>query len=116
LGCGLLVIIWFMLLLLPCALFMLATQERITVTLGGAPEQALKIWLVNEARQRGIAFSYGWVAAGDNDLTVCVQTETRFALWTGSGDPASYCDCYDRASRDAAWSLVSTVSGSCAGE
>jgi hypothetical protein len=115
LGCGLLLVLWFVLLLTPCGLFLIAMTGELTVPTGGLPEQELRIWLVMEADQRGLGISTG--APQDvTETAFCIQTDTRFALWAGRGQPASYCDCYTRADAASAWSLASVAQGACPGE
>lgn len=111
LGCGLALVLWFSLLLLPCFLCVLATQNQIMVPMGGAPDQVLRIWLINEPDRRGLGISRPSVVGRDDGL--CVQTDVNFLLWMGKGEAAAYCDCYNRSQEQDAWSLVSTNSGAC---
>lgn len=111
-GCWFGLLLWVVLMVSPCLLFVLATQGQITVTLGGAPGQEARVWLINEARVRGIAISWPSVH-NENDTALCVQTDTRFILWAGSGDPATFCECYTRASPNDGWTAGESFSGSC---
>ncbi|HEX2905760.1 MAG TPA: hypothetical protein VHO69_02790 [Phototrophicaceae bacterium] len=111
-GCLAGLLLWALIMLLPCFLFFLATQEQITISLGDAPQQTARIWLVNEIRQRGLGLSWASVKPGTSDRTVCVQTETRFMLWVGTGPAATHCECYTRV--NAAWQPTESYNGSCA--
>jgi hypothetical protein len=62
-GCLAGLAVWFVILLAPCAFFLMATQEQITITLGAAPEQTLRIWLINEVKERGVGISWASVTA-----------------------------------------------------
>ena len=111
-GCTILVVIWFLLLLTPCLVVVLASRGEISISTGSAPEQRTRIWLLMEATQRGLGVSTASVhEAGDQ---LCVQTDVRFLLWQGSQAPTSYCECYTHnADR---YDFVSTNSGACSGE
>ena len=92
LGCGIALIIWFSLLLAPCFMFILATRGEISIATGEAPEQRLRIWLIQEARQSGLGVSNASVKQVDEN--VCVQTSVTFILWRGEASPTEYCECY----------------------
>ncbi len=113
-GCGILLVIWFLVLLLPCGLIVLAVQQEIVIPTGGAPGQQTRFWLISEPTERGFGISTAAVTpTGDN--AICVQTDVRFVLWAGQADPLSYCECYERANADEAWSLLSSSSVACSG-
>ncbi len=111
-GCGLLLVIWFAVLLLPCALIVLAVQQEIVISQGSAPGQQTRLWLISEADERGFGLSTSTVTQ-TSDNALCVETDVRFLLWTGQAEPLSYCECYVRAGADAAWSLTSSTSAEC---
>lgn len=111
-GCLVGLLLWALLMLTPCGLFLLATQGQLTISLGSAPNQEVRLWLVNEARVRGLALSWPSVRPS-GDTTLCVQTETRFLLWAGSGEPATFCDCYGRTSPNEPWLSAESYTGSC---
>ncbi len=48
-GCGLGLLIWCVLLLMPCFFIVMAVQNEITITFSDVPGHAFRIWLVNEA-------------------------------------------------------------------
>jgi hypothetical protein len=91
-GCTIAVILWFLLLLTPCLVIVLATHGEISVSTGSAPEQRTRIWLIMEARSRGLGVSTA--SAHESDGQTCVQTDVQFWLWQGSEEPTSYCECY----------------------
>lgn len=98
LGCILLLVIWFMVLLLPCFMIVLATQQQITISQGSLPDQEIRIWLVMEQNQRGLGISSTSThpAKGDNLPTdsLCLQTNVNYLLWQGKGEASTYCECY----------------------
>jgi len=111
-GCGLLVILWFAILLLPCFLIVLATQHEITISQGGLPSQQIRIWLIMEGEQRGVGISTtSSLEIGDMS---CLQTNVHYVLWQGKGDATSFCDCFTRSEDE--WLLASTAQGACATE
>jgi len=111
-GCIVALILWFAILLTPCFFIVLAAQQEISISTGSAPGQQIRVWLVSEADQRGLALSTGSMRQiGEN--TICVQTEVRFLLWAGSAEPINYCECYERASSADSWSATTTTTGIC---
>lgn len=114
LGCIAALVLWFAILLLPCFLVVLAVQQEIVISTGGAPGQQLRLWLISEADERGLAVSTASVRQSDPDA-LCVQTNVSFLLWAGNSDPLSYCDCYERPDASAPWSQTTTNSGECSG-
>ena len=113
-GCIILVLFWFLVLLLPCFLIVLAVQQEIVISTGSAPGQQTRLWLISEAEERGLAVSTTSTRQ-TNDNAVCVETDVHFYLWTGKSDPTSYCDCYQRENASSPWSQASTASGACTG-
>ena len=113
-GCIMALVIWFVVLLLPCFLIVLAVQQEIVITTGSAPGQQTRLWLISEADQRGLALSTASVHQSDPNA-LCVQTNVRFLLWTGHSDPSVYCDCYQRAGENIPWSSTKTTTGECTG-
>lgn len=108
-GCIIGLVIWFTVLLTPCFFIILATRGEVAIATGSAPEQQIRIWLVQEARQSGIGLSTAQVLQV-NDQT-CVQTHVNFILWRGEADPTQYCTCYLQ--DDAEWQLLSAEQGMC---
>jgi hypothetical protein len=114
-GCTVLLILWFLLLLAPCFCIVLATQGEIVIPQGSAPGQAIRIWLIMEADQRGLGVASSSVMQ-EQENTLCVESNTRFLLWSGSAEPISSCECYERARADEQWSLLSVSNEACSGE
>lgn len=111
-GCIIGLLLWVLLMVAPCGLFLLATQGQFTLSLGSAPHQEARLWLINEARVRGLALSLPSVhQTAANGL--CVQVDTHFLLWAGSGEPATFCECYTRANANADWTPTASYTGSC---
>lgn len=118
LGCGLLLVLWFTLLLTPCALFYLAANGEIRIWHSDIPEPSahprLLVELVSEVDYRGLQLtrSYSVGAPADN---ICIQTDVNFYLWESIEDEldTSYCDCYERSSAEDAWQLYQTVTDTC---
>lgn len=113
-GCIVALVIWFAILLLPCFLVVLAVQQEISIPTGGAPDQRLRLWLISEADERGLALSTASVHQ-QTATEICVQTDVRFLLWAGSAEPLSYCDCYERGGESAEWASTSSSVGQCSG-
>lgn len=111
-GCILALIVWFLLLLLPCGLFTLATQGEISVSQGSLPGQQMRLWLIMEVDERGLGVS-STAARQDDANNACLQTSVSYLLWQGQSDPLVYCECFARDSADAAWTLVSTQTDAC---
>jgi hypothetical protein len=110
LGCG--VALWFAFLMLPCFFLIMLTQGQIVIRTGDLPEQSIRLWLVNEARQRGFGIAVPSTHAGVDGQS-CLQTQVNFISWVGSGEPATYCECYSREAEGGEWSLQSTASAAC---
>lgn len=105
-GCFLVLVLWCIILLSPCFLVVLATQQEILIQTGELPGQSLRIWLVNEPRQRGIGISRPSIYAEAENI-ICLQVDVNFLLWMGSEKPNTYCDCFsDPGNKN--WELVSS--------
>jgi hypothetical protein len=112
-GCGVLLVIWFVLVMSPCAVFLIATQGEIRLPLGGAPNQELRLWLIMQPRERGFGLSLASVRDVPGEGIACVQTDVRYLLWTGSGENVVYCVCYARPDGDADWTFIESLEGQC---
>ncbi|MBZ0289845.1 MAG: hypothetical protein K8I30_19640 [Anaerolineae bacterium] len=111
-GCTVALILWFMILLTPCFCFVLASQGEINIQLGDLPGQSLRIWLLNESRQRGIGISRPAVFSSESSDGVCMQTDVSFILWAGTADASTFCECFDQ-SASMTWEVVSGQPGDC---
>jgi hypothetical protein len=94
-GCGVLVVLWFLLLLTPCLVVVLLTQREIVLIHSDVPNDDFRIWLISEPRERGFAISNARRVSAANNA-VCTLTDVRFIMWQGKGDPIHYCSCYTR--------------------
>lgn len=97
LGCGALVVLWFILLVVvPCSAISLASGNEIQISRSAVPDDyLLRIWLIQQPHLRGLGVSTGYTLS-PTDTTVCTITTTRFVLWEGSADGSQTCACYDR--------------------
>ena len=111
-GCIIGLIIWFLILLTPCFMIALAAQGEIAIQTGGAPEQRIRLWLIQEADQSGIGISTPMTVTRDQGI--CVETNVSFVLWRGQADATRYCECYVQVNDN--WQTTSTAQGSCSEE
>ncbi len=109
-GCGVLVVAWFLFLLTPCLVVVLVTQKEIVLTHSDVPNDDFRIWLISEPSQRGIAVSNSRRVSAANNA-VCTLTDVRFIMWQGKGDPNHYCSCYTQ--QDSAWVSVAEGAEAC---
>lgn len=94
-GCFLLGLIGAVLLLAVFSAGTLALRGEIRLPLGELRE--MRVWLVNDADNLGLAFSTArLVPDATGGARRCVETHVRFLLWRSDGSPreAIYCDCY----------------------
>jgi hypothetical protein len=96
-GCGLLLVLWFGLLILgPCAVVTLISGNEIRLVHSDVPDDnTLRIWLIQQAHERGLGISTGYSVNPDANM-VCTVTDTRFVLWLGEGQSSHSCACYTR--------------------
>lgn len=108
-----LVLLWLVLILTPCLALTLASQGEIRLRSGPAPEEELRLWLVQDAQRAGLAISN--VARHDYELSKCFQTEARFLLWRGQQldeeTATTFCSCYDK--QDETFQRQEVVTGPC---
>lgn len=117
LGCTILLILWFTFLLLPLFLFILAVQREITISyVNDIPDSyqhpLFQIQLVMESDYRGLRIVNATLH-NHTETTVCVQTNVRYVLWEGEGDPATFCRCYQRSDSKTEWTLSSQQLEAC---
>lgn len=112
-GCAILLVIWFVVLLLPCMFGLLLTRGEIMITTGSAPNQTLRLWLISEADERGLGLSSASVYSGANNNELCVQTDVRYLLWAGRAEPVGYCECYTRSAPDQPWEYTDAIDATC---
>ncbi|MFW5708772.1 MAG: hypothetical protein ACOCX5_00995 [Chloroflexota bacterium] len=116
-GCLVGIVIWFLVMLLPFALFVLAIEGDITLSYGGdVPDKhahpLLQVRLVMEPDYRGLSITTASLHR-EGEANLCIQNNIRFILWQGEGDPVTYCQCYARASVDDEWTSTDTSQGAC---
>ena len=115
LGCALLLVAWFALLMMPCGLFYLAANGEIRLEHGDIPNPhshpLLLVSLISERDERGLRIESSFVAATEPQL--CIETSARFLLWHSSGgnQDVVFCDCYAGGADN--WTLADTSAGSC---
>jgi hypothetical protein len=109
-GCGLALVIWIILLVFPCFAIALISQGEIAVQLGNVPGQSFRIWLIQDANERGVGIARP-IISSDADANTCLQIDTSFLLWMGKGAPTSYCECYAHDGDN--WKSVSSAQGTC---
>jgi hypothetical protein len=116
-GCLLMIPIWLLFAITPLVMIILAVEGDITIEHGGdVPNKfqhpLFQLKLVMEEDFRGLNITNSSLyREGENDF--CIQNNVRFILWEGEGDPASYCQCYERDDPDADWLSISSEEGSC---
>ena len=110
-GCGILIVAWFIILLVPCFAVVLATQREIVLTHSDIPDGQFRVWLIQDAKQRGIAISNSRRVDGPNGA-ICTVTDGKFLMWQGQADdPPHYCSCYSR--QNDTWSSVAEGEAAC---
>lgn len=109
-GCWFGIVIWLVLLLLPCIAILLISQGEISIQTGDLPGQSFRVWLIQDSKERGLGIANPSVSTRADEVT-CLQTTTSFLLWMGKGEPSSYCECYTRTGDS--WRQASTTQGSC---
>jgi hypothetical protein len=109
-ACGIGSVIWIILLLLPCIAIVLIAQNEIAIQVGDVPGQSFRVWLIQDATERGIGIARPSIHSDQNSNT-CLQTDTSFIMWMGKGDAASFCECYAR--EGDTWKSVSSAQGLC---
>ena len=93
-GCVVLILLWFVLLTLPCFAIILATQREIVLTHSDVPDDNFRVWLIQSTTQRGIGISNSRRVDAANNA-ICTVTDGKFLMWQGTGgDPIHFCSCY----------------------
>jgi hypothetical protein len=65
-----------------------------------------------EADERGLGVTSTSVHPLDENH-LCVESNTRFVLWTGSAEPGASCECYAREASDQLWTTTSVANQVC---
>ena len=107
------VLLWVVILMIPLSVMVLAMRGEFRFNLpGNAPNREMRIWMVMEKDNRGIAYSRPFVASRGDDV-LAVQTDVRYLLWEGEGEAISYCQTYTREDANASWSMAESLEGAC---
>lgn len=98
---------------LPLLMFMLAVRGEITFNApGDFPDDQVRVWMVMEPDERGVAYSLPGVVTDDGDR-LQVETTVRYLLWEGENEVLRYCQTYTRPDSEGAWSMSATESEAC---
>lgn len=90
------VAIWLVVILLPTFAFMLARNGQFQI--GDPDDRHWRLFLLQEADVEGLGLERaGYVDAPPDapDTARCLQTTVEYWFWTGQGDDAGYCQCFD---------------------
>lgn len=118
LGCGAALVIWFSILLLPFAMFWLASGRTITIPHGNVPEASehplFEVRLIMEIENRGLQVKRSQIVP-DDEQRVCVQSNVNYLLWESEEGEltALYCECYERESAEDDWVYMGIREGAC---
>ena len=94
-GCGLVAVLGALLFAVLWLGLQLAIRGEINIQ--NQASSGMRVWLVNDAGNRGVAWSTSrYVPGSDLPERYCLQTTVRFFMWrSASTSPAEkYCDCY----------------------
>jgi hypothetical protein len=117
---GLALVLWFGILLLPCAMFSLAVNGSIRIPHISAPEPEtqpfFEVNLIMSVEQRGLQIVRSVVMPLQNEQQ-CVETHVSYLLWytDGTDESAVFCDCYKRDGASARWQSSGSTLGACQG-
>jgi len=107
------VLLWVVILLIPLSVMLLAIRGEFRFDLpGDAPNREMRVWMVMEKDQRGIAYSRPFVVDRDTE-EIAVQTNVRYMLWEGDSETVSYCQSYTREGAAASWAMAGSTEGAC---
>lgn len=110
LGCGALLMVWFVLMLWPCVLLTVIMEGEFVVTISDRPNHDARIFNVQSDDTRGFGFSYAEVQEESSER-LCIKTYVRYIMWEGSNEPVDYCRCYERV--DEQWLTSPAVNDQC---
>jgi len=116
-GCFGLILVWLVIMLIPFGIFILAIEGDITISHSGdVPDKhqhpRLQVQLITEIDFRGLGITTSSVNQIDGK-NLCIETNVRYLLWQGEGEPATYCDCYSRELTASTWSFTETILAQC---
>lgn len=98
-GCGVMLVVWFALMLSPCLIVTVLVQGEFVISLSDKPNHNLRMFNVDTDDRRGFGFSRGEIER-ESDNEFCVITQVRYIMWRGENSPVNYCQCYARSGDD----------------
>jgi hypothetical protein len=105
LGCGLVIAVWLVVMLLPCLLVTLLVQKELVIKRSDIPEDEYRLFILENQDERGFGLSRGSIVTGGEDTgEVCIITRVNYLLWEGEAENKVYCDCYEKTAGE--WSAV----------
>lgn len=112
LGCALFLMVWLVVILSPCPVFVLAIRGEIVLTHSDIPEDYFRIWSIQELQLRGLGISNAR-RVSIPDGSVCTITDTHFILWKGQAPAAHQCSCYTRQGEANTWMSIAEGADAC---
>jgi hypothetical protein len=118
LGCGLMLLVWFAILLIPGMMFWLATGGQLRISHADVPDPhqhpLLQVDLIMTTENRGLQITQTSIHSND-ELNLCIQGDVNYLLWESdnTATSATYCQCYERSSSDADWTFTTQTVGAC---
>lgn len=116
---GVVIAVWFIILMLPFAMFWLAIGNEITIGRGDAIPEAdqhprLQISLIMDVDNRGLRL-FTTNVQRENETALCVEGYSNYVLWQSEDENnnATYCQCYEREHPDADWQFVAQTLTTC---
>lgn len=115
-GCILGLVIWLILILTPTFFIVVAVQGDITINhTGDIPDKGryprFQVKLIMEPDYRGFSITNSSINRDDESL--CIEQNVNYVLWQGSGEAATFCQCYTRDIQEGEWVSAETITDSC---
>ncbi|MDQ7026070.1 MAG: hypothetical protein Q9P01_09725 [Anaerolineae bacterium] len=117
-GCGLLLVIWFSLLMLPFLMFWLASGRSVTIPHSNIPNAnqypRFEMSLIMSQENRGLQLTTSDVQRNSSD-NLRVEVHVNYLLWVSEADDnaAVYCDRFERNNSDADWMFIESLNTPC---
>ena len=116
-GCGAMLVVWFVLLSLPFGMLWLATGHDITINRGGTTPHAsqypfAQVHLIMDKDFRGLQFSTSRVVTNE-ETRFCYSQNINYLLWenrSGENVNTAPCTCFARDTIEGDWQALSDVS------
>ncbi len=118
LGCGVLIVLWFVVLTIPCAMIWLAVGNTLTIPHANVPEPEqhprLQIQLIMEIDNRGLKLTSSSLDQID-ETNLCIENNINYLLWKSDANaaPAIYCQCYQRDNSESEWEFTQQIESAC---